>query len=104
MADFKENVIEWITGDDMATLTLTQGRYISRIKKLAVKFPNEVEIVHENKDGSMVAHASLRAIKIGLQEKRELTDEQKLELSERLRKARELGQEVDDDDDMEDEE
>lgn len=107
MSDFKENVIEWITGENTATITLTQGRTITKVKKLAEKFPDEVKIIHTNPDGSILAHISLRAIKINLTEKRELTEEQKEVMRERFRLARESNQEIDDDDfdeDLEDEE
>ena len=106
MSDFKENVIEWITGENTATITLTQGRTITKVKKLAEKFPEEVKIIHTNPDGSILAHVSLRAIKINLTEKRELTEEQREVIRERFRLARESGQEVEDDfdDDLDDEE
>ena len=66
-------------------------------KKLVEKFPDEVEIVYVNTDGSIVAHLPLRAIKINLTEKRELTEEQKEVLRERMKIARESGQEISDD-------
>ena len=93
-----ENVIEWINGDTQVTVTLSQKKYISKVRKLAEKFPDEVQISYENKDGSIVAHLPLRAIKINLTPKRELTEEQLEVLRERMRVAREAGQEVDDDD------
>ena len=107
MSDFKENVLEWITNESIVTATITQGRTITKIKRLAERFPDEVEIIHTNSDGSILAHLPLRAIKINLTTKRELTEEQRLANSERLRKYRELGQEVDEDDfdeDLDDEE
>lgn len=93
-----ENVIEWINGDENVTVTLSQRKYISKVKKLAEKFPDEVEIVYTNTDGSIVCHLPLRAIKINLTPKRELTEEQKEIMRERLRLARESGQEIDEDD------
>lgn len=98
MESLIENVIEWINGDDRVTVTLSQRKHISKVKKLADKFPDDIEISHENKDGSIVAHLPLRAIKISFTPKRELTEEQKEVMRERLRLARESGQEVDDDD------
>ena len=97
-----ENVIEWITNDQQVTVTLSQRKYITKVRKLAEKFPDEVEIVYTNKDGSIVAHLPLRAIKINLTEKRELTDEQLEGLRERMKKLRESGQEVDEDDELDD--
>ncbi len=62
MAEIKENVIEWITGDKTVTVALTQKRYINRVKMLAEKHPNLVEIVAENADGSLCAHLPLKAL------------------------------------------
>ena len=62
MAEIKENVIEWITNDKTITVSLTQKRFINRVKMLAEKHPNLVEIVAENDDGSLCAHLPLRAL------------------------------------------
>lgn len=62
MAEIKENVIEWITGDKTVTVSLTQKRHINRVKMLAEKHPNLVEIVAENRDGSLCAHLPLKAL------------------------------------------
>ena len=62
MAEIKENVIEWITGDKTVTVSLTQKRFINRVKMLAEKHPELVEIVAENRDGSLCAHLPLRAL------------------------------------------
>ena len=62
MAEIKENVIEWITNDKTITVSLTQKRYINRVKMLAEKHPEDVEIVAENADGSLCAHLPLKAL------------------------------------------
>lgn len=85
----QENAIEWIKNSEVATVTFSQGRYISKIKKLAEKYPDKVQIKHENKDGSIVAHIPVKAIKINIIEGRELTEEQKERNKENLAKARE---------------
>jgi exosome complex RNA-binding protein Rrp42 (RNase PH superfamily) len=104
MADFKENVVEWITGDKQVTVTLTQQKHISKVRKLAEKFPDEVKIDYVNKDGSIVAHLPLRAIKINLTAKRELTEDEREILAERLRLARESGKDTDDEGDIDEDE
>lgn len=86
-----ENCIEFLKGSDTATVTFTQGRYISKVEKLAEKFPDEVKICHRNYHpsgniSSIVAHIPVRAIKINLTA---MTEEQKEEARERLAKARE---------------
>ena len=47
-----ENVIEWVKDGKTATLSLTQGRTISKVMKLAKNRPGECKIIAENKDGS----------------------------------------------------
>lgn len=77
-----ENAIEWIKGSETATVTFSQGRYITRIEKLTKKHPDKVQIVARNKN-SIVAHIPVKAIKINIIEGRERTEEEK----ERSRKA-----------------
>ena len=83
MDDFKENVIEFVKDGKQATVSFTQGRYITRIKELAEKRPDECQITATNKDGSIVAHIPTSWIKIN--PTKELTDEQRAALSERAR-------------------
>lgn len=78
-----ENAIEWIRDSDIATVTFTQGRYISKIEKLAEQFPDEVQIVARNKS-SIVAHIPVSYVKIN-RRVLELTEERRTELSERAR-------------------
>lgn len=57
----RENCIEWLTGDNTITVTLTQRRFISRVKKMATMHEN-VSIEAENADGSIVAHLPIKAL------------------------------------------
>ena len=83
-----ENAIEFIKHSARATATFSQGRYISRIKKLAEKYPEECEIVAINKSTgegeSICAHIPTAWIRITPPAVRELTEEQKEELTRRL--------------------
>jgi esterase/lipase superfamily enzyme len=87
MADLRENSIEWITGEKRVTITITQPRLISRVMSLSEKYPDEVEIVKVNTDGTLLAHIPLSYIKINHVE-RKITEEQKAQLVERLSNAR----------------
>lgn len=60
--DFRDNHIEWITGDSRITVTLTQKRFINRVLKLAKKHEDAVEIVANNADGSLCAHLPINAL------------------------------------------
>lgn len=83
-----ENVIEFVKNADTATVTLCQGRYVSKLKRLAKEHPDDVHICKENLDGSIVAHVPVSYIKLSAPPKRELTEEQRAELAERMRNAR----------------
>lgn len=86
MEDFKENVIEFLYNSKTATVTFTQGRYISRIKELAKKKPDECQITNTNPDGSIVAHIPVSWVRINPTQ--ELSEEEKLARSERMRQLR----------------
>jgi hypothetical protein len=79
-----ENVIEFKRNQETATVTFCQGRYVSKIKKLAEQYPDECEIVAENPDGSIMAHIPTKWVKIS-RVVREMTDEQRAEQAERMR-------------------
>lgn len=81
---YSENMIEWVRDQDRATLSLSQRRTISRVKNLAEKYPEECQIVAENEDGSICAHIPVHWIRINPGMK--LTDEQREERSERMRR------------------
>lgn len=77
-----ENMIEWVKNEERATLTLSQRRTISRVKKLAKSHPKECHILVENEDGSVYAHIPVSWIKIN--PSRELSEEQKQQMAKRL--------------------
>ena len=87
--DLKENAIEFYRDDARATGSFSQGRYITRIKKLAEEYPDECQIVAVNDDSSIVAHFPVKWIKIYPGHGRELTEEEKIAGAERLRAYRE---------------
>lgn len=78
----RENCIEWLNGQDRVTVTLSQGKYINKVKKLAEKHEG-VEIVKENTDGTLLAHLPLKFIKISAP--KQMTDEQKERARERFK-------------------
>ena len=81
----RENVIGWYKDSEIATVTFSQGRYISRIKKLAEKYPDDVKVL-ENADGTILAYIPVKAIHISLRKNTEMSDEQKKAATERMRK------------------
>ena len=79
-----ENVFEFIENSTMITATVTQKRFINRLRSLAKKFPEQCEITVENPDGSIVAHFPVTWLKINPQ--RQYTEEQKIIQIEAARK------------------
>lgn len=82
-----ENVIEWVKDGKMATLSLTQGRTISRVMKLAKSRPEECKIVAQNTDGSICARVPVGWIKIS--PIREVSEVQKEAARVRMKEMRE---------------
>lgn len=94
--DFKENVIEWITGSDQATLSLSQKRTITRAKKLAEQYPDEVQIVAENEDGSVCVHMPVNYIRFN--RPMELSEEEKARRAQFLRDGRARNEQIHEED------
>ena len=85
-SNFRENAIEWYTGQDTITISLTQKRLINKVLKLNELYPEEVRILKINDDGSLYAHIPLRYLNI--RRPRELSEEEKQQAAERLAKYR----------------
>ena len=85
-----ENVLEFIRDSKTMTVTLSQGRFITKVRELAEKFPDEVEIVAENSDGTIVAHMPVSALHLSIIRKN-ITEEQRKAATERLLKGKNDG-------------
>ena len=81
-----ENVIEFLRDSKTATVTFCQGRYVSKIKKLAEEYPEDVQITYENPDGSIVAHVPTKWVKVSAP--RKMSEEQREMFAERLAQYR----------------
>lgn len=81
----KENCIEWITGQETITVTLTQQRYINKVRKLKKRFPDQVK-VHTNADGSILAKFPLSALRLSIIQRKEgeMSEQEKRQLRKRL--------------------
>lgn len=82
--EMNENGIDFYKHDPVATFQFCQPRYVSRIRKLKEKYPDQVEITAVNKDGSIVGHIPAKWIKInpGI----EMTEERKRKMAEQMKK------------------
>ena len=86
-----ENMIEWISGTRSATVTFTNQKHIRKIKELYEVHKEDFKYFKENSDGSVCAKIPLKWVRIGAGRtgtKREMTDEQKQALRERLAEGR----------------
>ena len=83
MEQNNENCIEWISGQHDIVCSISQQKYITKIKKLAEKYPKKVKIKF-NKDGTICAKLPIKALKLSIIE-RELSDEQRQEMSRRFK-------------------
>lgn len=59
-----ENMLEFITGQHYATVTLTSQKEINRIRKIYENRASEFTYYYENNDGSICAKIPKRWIKI----------------------------------------
>ena len=87
----RENVIEWITGSDIITLTLTQPRYITKVSRIVEHYANlndDRANMLTNPDGSVFAHLPIECLKLSPKRILELNDEQKDVMRERAAAAR----------------
>ena len=91
-----ENCIEWIKNDKVMCLTISQRSLITKIKKLAEKFPDEVKIRRypENNEGYLLAQIPVSYLHISHRTK-VMSDEQRKAAGERLSAYRK-GKKVDD--------
>ena len=81
-----ENGIEFLKDSDRATVSFSQGRYISKIKRLATEHPEECQIVVENTDGSICAHIPVSWVKINPTQ--QLSDERRQRMADVMNQNR----------------
>lgn len=98
-----ETAIEYLD-DKVAWFTTDEVKWKRRLDEWALQYPDEVKIRTrpENNDGCMVANIPASWLRVRPPIKRNLTEEQRMAMSERLKKAREAVDETDED--MEEEE
>lgn len=87
-SDCGENNIEFLRNQQTATVCFSQGRFINKIKSLKEKYPDDVNIIVENTDGSIVAHIPTKWVKIMPPRQVDITDERREELRQRMESMR----------------
>ena len=90
MADYKETAVGYLNCDSYATFSSSEDKWIRKIRELEYEHPNEVTIIHNPLDnnGMLVARIPKSWLKIKAPFKRNITEEQRAAMSERLAGAR----------------
>ena len=85
-----ETAFDYLSENKYATFSSNEAKWINRMKSLADSHPDEVKILYqpEDNEGYMLAHIPKSWVKCSPPHKRNLTDEQRAELAERLAKVR----------------
>ena len=79
-----ENCIEWLTGQHTITCTFSQPKFIKKVENLQKKHPEKVKILARNDDGTILCKLPIKSLKLSIIE-RELTEEQRKELSKKFK-------------------
>ena len=82
---FKENAIEFITGEKTATITASQVKLRNSLKRLAEE-RKEVKLMVENADGSCVFRVPASWVKVSPPRTMTMTEEQRAEKSEQMKR------------------
>jgi len=80
----QDNAIEFLTGEEVATVTATQKRLKNRLQRLKKERPNEIDMII-NKDGSICAHIPVRWVRI--QPNHVMSEEEQAERAEIARRT-----------------
>ena len=89
MINTAETVLEHLDGNPTFTVSTDERTWKNRLVKLAEQNPAEVECVAVNRDGSVMYHVPASWVRLRPPVKRNLTEEQRAALSERLKTMRE---------------
>lgn len=85
-----ETTINRLQEDDFCSIFTSERKFINRLKELAQKYPNDVKIQYINNDGSIGAKVPINWFRfIKPPTKRNYTDEQRKNMGERMKRARE---------------
>lgn len=80
-----ETAFDHIAGNDYCTVTAAEKWSKNLVLKLKEKYPDDVQIIHTNKDGSIVAHVPFKWMKLTPKRANNLTQEQRRAMAERMR-------------------
>lgn len=78
-----DNAIEYLTGDEFATVTAHRQKLKNQLEKLAEERPDDCKITVRNQDGTIMAKIPTSWVKIA--PKRELSPEAREKMAEQCR-------------------
>jgi hypothetical protein len=84
-----ETVFEHLDGNKTFTVSTDERTWKNRLVKLAEQHPDDVECVAVNRDGSVMYHVPASWVRLRPPVKRNLTDEQRAALADRIKSVRE---------------
>lgn len=85
MQEVRETVYEHLSDGKTFTITAAERWSVSMLKRLKEKYPDQVEIAYENKDGSLLARVPFEWMRIVPKRRDTLTDEQRAARAERMK-------------------
>ena len=88
MEEVKETVYEHVSGGETFTITAAERWSVSMLRRLKEKYPDQVEIAYENKDGSLLARVPFDWMRIVPKKRDTMTDQQRAARSERMKAFR----------------
>lgn len=90
MSDPRETAWDWYSDSKTATMCSNEATWIKKLTALAEQYPNEVVIrkTPEDNGGVILVDIPKKWFKIKPPAKRTMTDEQRAELAERMKRIR----------------
>ena len=86
MADIKETAWDFIQGEKTGTFYSGQQKWIKKIHKYKEKYPDQIDIIHINSDGSVLAHAPESWFKFSPPKQMNISKERRKEMAENMRR------------------
>lgn len=84
-----ETSVERIQGEEYCTIFTAERKFINQLKEFSAKYPEQVDIIKENEDESILAHVPSNWFRfVKPPTKRNFTEEQKQAMAERMKEAR----------------
>lgn len=88
MEEVRETVYEHISGGNTFTITAAERWSVTMLRRLKEKYPEQVEVLYENKDGSILAHVPFDWMRIVPKKQDTRSPEERIAAAKRMNAAR----------------